>query len=69
MLDDRARALGGIRINGEQRTLEIEEIVERELLSASLHERRQSRAGKVDVERRRLIGILSVTQLLLSRDG
>jgi hypothetical protein len=48
------------RLGGEQRALEIEQVVERELLPALLYESGESGARALDVERRGLAGILPI---------
>ena len=70
VLHDRAGRLRRERIDGEQRALEVEQVVERQLLSAALREPGESRARALDVERGRLAGVLAVAQRLraLERD-
>jgi hypothetical protein len=73
VLDDRAAGarLRGERLGAEQGALEIEQIVERQLLAAALDETADAGTARLDVERRLLMGVLSVAQRLraLEREG
>jgi hypothetical protein len=60
MLHDRAACLVAERIGRQERALEVEQVVERELLAAALHEVRQPGTATLHVERRALVGILAV---------
>jgi hypothetical protein len=62
VLHDRAASLVDKRIRGEQRTFEIEEIVEGELLAAFLAETGNPLALPLHIKRRPLARVLAVTQ-------
>ena len=62
VLHDRAGHCADERVRGEQRALEVEQVVEGELLAAELRQRRQARARFLHVEGGALSRVLSIAE-------